>query len=104
LALAEAWQANGLPPAWRDHFRAVAGDCHQYIADAAIKDLRFEEGLDHARKAAALLKLDEAEPVDRVVDRMLAGDSSRGAKSTRSFSSCSGRSPSSLPVRKARSG
>jgi tetratricopeptide (TPR) repeat protein len=72
LALAEAWQANGLPPTWRDHFRAVAGDCHQYIADAAIKDLRFEEGLDHARKAAALLKLDEAEPVERVVDRMLA--------------------------------
>jgi tetratricopeptide (TPR) repeat protein len=73
LALAQKLQAEpGLSPYWRDQLRTLAGDCHQLAADQALKELRFEEGLEHARRAAALLGLEQNEPHERIVERMLA--------------------------------
>jgi tetratricopeptide (TPR) repeat protein len=72
LALAEAQQANGLPLIWSERFRTLAGECHQFIAEVSLKNVRFEESLEHGRKAATLLKLDEGDQVTRVVERMLA--------------------------------
>jgi tetratricopeptide (TPR) repeat protein len=72
LAVADGARAGALRPTWQREFRALAGDCHQTLADAALKDQRYEEGLEHGRQAAALLGLDEAEQCNRVVERMLA--------------------------------
>jgi tetratricopeptide (TPR) repeat protein len=73
LTLAERMRsAGGMPPFWQERFRALAGDCHQFMTDRALKEQRYEEALEHGKQAAALLALDEAEPHDRVAERMLA--------------------------------
>lgn len=73
LELAQALQAeSGLAPAWHDRARILAGDCHQRAADQALKEQRFEEGLQHGLQAAQLLRTDASEAHGRVVERMLA--------------------------------
>jgi tetratricopeptide (TPR) repeat protein len=73
LAIAEAMRASGkLPAYWQGQFRALAGDCRQLMADRALKEQRYEEALEHGKQSAGLLGLDEAEPRDRVAERMLA--------------------------------
>jgi tetratricopeptide (TPR) repeat protein len=73
LEIAKELQSTGeLPPVWQEQVRTLTGDCHQFAADIALKELRFEEALEHGRQAATYLGLDAAEQQNQVVERMLA--------------------------------
>jgi tetratricopeptide (TPR) repeat protein len=73
LRLVTALQAAGrLSQLWQGRLRSLAGECHQRAADQALKEKRFEEGVQHALQAAALLQLSEADQKARVLDAMLA--------------------------------
>jgi tetratricopeptide (TPR) repeat protein len=61
-----------LSAVWQGRLRTLAGECHQRAADAALKDKRFEDGMEHVRQAATLLKGNEADERARVLDAMLA--------------------------------
>ncbi len=62
----------GLSPAWQARLRGAAGECHQRAADQALKEKRFEDGMEHALRAAALLEENEGEQRARVLDATLA--------------------------------
>jgi tetratricopeptide (TPR) repeat protein len=57
---------------WQGRLRTLSGECHQRAADAALKEKRFEDGMEHARQAAGLLQGNEADERSRVLDAMLA--------------------------------
>jgi tetratricopeptide (TPR) repeat protein len=64
--------AGRLSTAWQGRLRNVEGECHHAAGDAALRDQRFEECLQHYQTAAGLLNLDEAELRARVIETMLA--------------------------------
>src|SRR5260370_13943212 len=45
-----------LSAVWQGRLRTLGGECHQRAADAALKEKRFEDGMEHARQAAGLLQ------------------------------------------------
>jgi tetratricopeptide (TPR) repeat protein len=65
-------ESPGLSQAWQQRLRSTAGECHQLAVDHALKDKRFEEGLEHALRAADFLGLPGEDQRARVVDAMLA--------------------------------
>jgi tetratricopeptide (TPR) repeat protein len=62
----------GLSPAWQSRLRSAVGECHQRASDQALKEKRFEDGMEHAVRGAGLLGLNEGEQRARVIDAMLA--------------------------------
>jgi tetratricopeptide (TPR) repeat protein len=62
----------GLSSAWLSRLRSATGECHQRATDQALKDKRFEDGMEHALRAAGLLASSESEQRARVIDAMLA--------------------------------
>jgi tetratricopeptide (TPR) repeat protein len=73
LNIIHGLQGTGrLSAAWQGRLRNVEGECHHAAGDAALRDHRFEECLQHYQTAAGLLNLDEAELRARVIETMLA--------------------------------
>jgi tetratricopeptide (TPR) repeat protein len=73
LALVEKARGLGrLSPVWEGRLRSQAGECHNVAADQAIREGRFEDGLQHYLTAAPLLNVDPREFRGRVVEAMLA--------------------------------
>ncbi len=58
--------------AWQARLGHLAGEAHQLAVDQKLKDKEFEEALDHAKEAAALLQLDLDDQKARVVEASLA--------------------------------
>jgi tetratricopeptide (TPR) repeat protein len=57
---------------WRKRLRHLAGECHQYALEEAIKEKRFEDAVPHAGQVVELLDHDEAEQTGRILDALLA--------------------------------
>jgi tetratricopeptide (TPR) repeat protein len=73
LARIQDLQARGrLSPQWQGKLRNAEGECQRTAGDLALQEKRFEEGLQHFEKAAALLGLSAAEQRERVLEAMLA--------------------------------
>jgi Flp pilus assembly protein TadD len=73
LALALQQQNRGMLNAfWQDRFGKLAGQAHQLAADKTLEAEHYEEALEHCRSAARLLGQDEAVPVGRLFEQMLA--------------------------------
>ncbi len=73
LKILHVLQANpALSPAWQARLRAALGEVHQRAADQAVKEKRFEDGMEHTVRAAGLLELNADEQRARVIDSMLA--------------------------------
>jgi tetratricopeptide (TPR) repeat protein len=70
--LGEMLASPGLSASWQQRLRRAAGECHQLAVDQALKDKRFEDGLEHALRAAELLVLPVEDQRARVIDAMLA--------------------------------
>jgi tetratricopeptide (TPR) repeat protein len=72
LTTAVSLQNTRLPPLWQEKLRSLNGEARQTATDAALKDKRYEEALEHSLKAASVLGTPEADARARVVDAMLA--------------------------------
>jgi tetratricopeptide (TPR) repeat protein len=73
LKLLHALQTDPtLSPAWQARVRTAVGEGHQLATDQALKEKRFEDGMEHAVRAAGLLEQNEQEQRFRVIDTMLA--------------------------------
>jgi tetratricopeptide (TPR) repeat protein len=57
---------------WQGRLQNTEGECERLAGDEALRDLRFEDGLEHYLAAADLLGSDPAEVRTRVVETMLA--------------------------------
>ncbi len=73
LQTARTYQAQeGLSPAWRERLHALEGRCLLAAGDQAVRDRRYEDGLQYYLQAAPLVGGDGAAPLGRVVEVMLA--------------------------------
>lgn len=61
-----------LSQTWQARLRNAEGECHRLAGDNAIREKRFEEGLESLLKSARLLNRDETECRSRVVEEILA--------------------------------
>ncbi|MFL6117738.1 MAG: hypothetical protein ACJ786_41265, partial [Catenulispora sp.] len=63
---------NAPPKPWHAEQWQLESECLYAAAEAALRDRRFTEALDHYRAVAALVGMAEAEAARRVVEAMLA--------------------------------
>jgi tetratricopeptide (TPR) repeat protein len=57
---------------WQGRLTNLEGECRHLAGGEALRDLRFEEALEHLLESARLLRLNEAEVRARVVEAVLA--------------------------------
>ncbi len=73
LAIVQGRQSRGkLSFTWQGRFWRAEGDCQRVALQAALEEKRFDQALDHALRAAHLLKAPEAEARAEVLAAMLA--------------------------------
>ncbi len=72
LTTVESLRNPGLPAAWQDKLRILAGESRQAATDAALKEKHYEEALEHSVQAAMLLGTPEADARAKVIDAALA--------------------------------
>ncbi|HEV2948429.1 MAG TPA: tetratricopeptide repeat protein [Gemmataceae bacterium] len=61
-----------LSQAWQARVRRVEGECHRLAGENALREKRFQEGLESLLKSARLLDKDERECRTRVIEEALA--------------------------------
>jgi tetratricopeptide (TPR) repeat protein len=73
LATIRSLKATGrLSELWQGRLQNTEGECERVAGDEALRDQRYEDGLEHYQSAAHLLGSDPAEARTRVVETMLA--------------------------------
>jgi tetratricopeptide (TPR) repeat protein len=73
LALLQTWLHRGrLSPHWQARLRRLEGECHRAAGEEALKQKKYEDGLERLLKAAQLVAVNEHEVRGYVVETMLA--------------------------------
>ena len=67
----EQQEAGRLTPAWEGRLRNLEGECHRLAGETAVREQRFEEGLEQLLTSAGLLGLNQQEARAGVIDAML---------------------------------
>jgi Flp pilus assembly protein TadD len=67
----ELQDGRRLPLMWEGRLRNLEGECHRFAGQAALKERRFEDGLEHLLTSARLLGINLSEERLRVIDAML---------------------------------